>query len=110
MALIKCIECGKDVSENDAICPNCGNPISEKKNEKSVVITNFLLSPPLATGGPTEFNCLEGELFWSLVWGVGVAGLVHQSYVFRTNGKGEITLLYRECPQERSISGADGGF
>ena len=80
------------------------------KNEKSVVITSFLLSPPLATGGPTEFNCLEGEIFWSLVWGVRVAGLVHQSYVFRTNRKGEITLLYRGCPQERRISGADGGF
>lgn len=27
MALIKCNECGKDVSENAASCPNCGNPI-----------------------------------------------------------------------------------
>ena len=28
MALIKCTECGRDVSENAASCPNCGNPIS----------------------------------------------------------------------------------
>ncbi len=27
MALIKCSECGKDVSENAPACPNCGNPI-----------------------------------------------------------------------------------
>ena len=28
MALIKCPECGKDVSDKAKSCPNCGNPIS----------------------------------------------------------------------------------
>lgn len=28
MALIKCSECGKEVSSNAANCPNCGNPIA----------------------------------------------------------------------------------
>ena len=27
MALIKCTECGKEISENAASCPHCGNPI-----------------------------------------------------------------------------------
>jgi len=27
MALIKCPECGKEVSSNAAVCPNCGTPI-----------------------------------------------------------------------------------
>lgn len=27
MALIKCSECGREVSSNAAKCPNCGNPI-----------------------------------------------------------------------------------
>ena len=27
MALIKCSECGKDVSDKAPTCPNCGNPI-----------------------------------------------------------------------------------
>ena len=27
MALIKCSECGKDVSSNALSCPHCGNPI-----------------------------------------------------------------------------------
>lgn len=27
MALTKCSECGKDVSDKAAACPNCGNPI-----------------------------------------------------------------------------------
>ena len=29
MALIKCNECGKDVSSKAMSCPNCGNPISK---------------------------------------------------------------------------------
>ena len=28
MALIKCPECGKDISNKAIVCPNCGNPIS----------------------------------------------------------------------------------
>ena len=28
MALIKCFECGKEVSDKAASCPNCGNPIN----------------------------------------------------------------------------------
>jgi len=30
MALIKCEECGKNVSDKAASCPNCGAPINEK--------------------------------------------------------------------------------
>lgn len=29
MSLIKCSECGKDVSDKAASCPNCGNPINQ---------------------------------------------------------------------------------
>lgn len=29
MALIKCVECGKEISDRASICPNCGCPISE---------------------------------------------------------------------------------
>lgn len=39
MALIKCPECGKEVSENAVACPNCGSPITKQtqntKNEGS---------------------------------------------------------------------------
>ena len=29
MALIKCTECGKDISDKAAACPNCGCPTEE---------------------------------------------------------------------------------
>jgi DNA-directed RNA polymerase subunit RPC12/RpoP len=32
MALIKCSECGKEISSNAAACPNCGNPIVSHPN------------------------------------------------------------------------------
>lgn len=33
--LIKCSECGKDVSDKAATCPNCGNPIGQVANTDS---------------------------------------------------------------------------
>lgn len=30
MALIKCPECGKEISSNASACPNCGNPVQKK--------------------------------------------------------------------------------
>ena len=33
MALIKCIECGKEISDKDSTCPNCGCPVSAQKIE-----------------------------------------------------------------------------
>ena len=37
MALIKCPDCGKDVSTLAASCPNCGRPV-EKEIEKEIVV------------------------------------------------------------------------
>lgn len=31
MALINCPECGKEISDNAASCPNCGTPIGNQK-------------------------------------------------------------------------------
>ena len=33
MALIKCNECGHEVSSRAKTCPNCGNPLDEEKEE-----------------------------------------------------------------------------
>lgn len=34
MALIKCSECGKEVSDKASSCPNCGAPIKEDEIKK----------------------------------------------------------------------------
>lgn len=35
MALIKCIECGNEISNKAEVCPNCGCPVSETVKEKN---------------------------------------------------------------------------
>lgn len=34
MALIKCEECGKEISDRANACPSCGNPINKSINEE----------------------------------------------------------------------------
>ena len=36
MALIKCNECGKEVSDKANTCPNCGAPITEDEIKKEI--------------------------------------------------------------------------
>ena len=41
MALIKCPECGKEISDKATICPNCGYPVSEmNKSPETETNTN----------------------------------------------------------------------
>ncbi|HEY3321313.1 MAG TPA: zinc-ribbon domain-containing protein [Planctomycetota bacterium] len=42
MALIKCPECGHDVSTNAAACPQCGSPISETPKRVSTTEDSLL--------------------------------------------------------------------
>lgn len=50
MALIKCSECGKEISDKAEVCVNCGNPINQKKESKVMVYgytESYLLNPPV---------------------------------------------------------------
>lgn len=38
MALIKCEECGKEISDKAAFCPSCGKPSNMNENKKTVEI------------------------------------------------------------------------
>ena len=56
MALIKCSECGKEVSDKAKACPNCGNPIREE--ESKVII--YGLSQMGLLGGKIKIY-IDGE-------------------------------------------------
>ena len=61
MALVKCTECGKEVSENAMSCPNCGNPIKQRV---------------LQTKAAESRKSIK-----KLLWGVGIAIIVFIIYV-----------------------------
>jgi DNA-directed RNA polymerase subunit RPC12/RpoP len=43
MALIKCPECGKEISDNANKCPNCGNPMYVKKKHSPLGIVSAVI-------------------------------------------------------------------
>lgn len=62
MALIKCPECGKEISDKAATCPNCGCPISEKSSTKMTYGT------PIPAKGSTQKKRGHGCLIAILVF------------------------------------------
>lgn len=56
MSLIKCIECGKEISDKAKSCPNCGYPININTKYK-VIITGYHDTDTSAYAGLTKiFN------------------------------------------------------
>lgn len=43
MALLKCPECGKEVSDAASSCPHCGRPIRDQKSSKMTIRVLSLL-------------------------------------------------------------------
>ena len=92
MALIKCSECGKDVSDKASNCPNCGNPANQvnktivqmdtaphKRRKYRVRILIFM--PMFIIGLPLAvFNLFSGDegrfIVWLLVGVVGFIGTI----------------------------------
>lgn len=46
MALIKCSECGKEISDKATVCPNCGNPVSSVNVANPTAITDKRTAKP----------------------------------------------------------------
>lgn len=74
MALIKCVECGKEYSDKASACPNCGNPSgssnSSSRNNKNVGgIVAVILSLVIFGGLFYFFYTKIGSLFESSIDG-----------------------------------------
>lgn len=63
MALIKCPECGKEISDKAECCPNCGCPSTEwLKNTEKTVDSLEILNEVIYKYPNTEKNRMAGEL------------------------------------------------
>ena len=95
MALMKCLECGKDVSDKATSCPNCGNPINwavvqitniSGKNLKiepeltsktwkkvklwgwGIIVASFFVGPLLSSNDPSQIGfVIIGIAFWGIL-------------------------------------------
>ena len=68
MALIKCSECGKEISDKAESCPNCGNPISKKEESKLMVYgytETYMMNPSVKifVNGVEVGSVAKGKLF-----------------------------------------------
>jgi hypothetical protein len=59
MALIKCKDCGKEVSSKSKKCPNCGCPIKGKAYIKTTSIISFIFIIILIGIGASVYNSAE---------------------------------------------------
>lgn len=60
MALIKCPECGKEVSSNAASCPNCGYPIAGEKMVDKKIPVRFHREKRFKNGGCSGTVTIDG--------------------------------------------------
>jgi|GEM_PF-1958167 hypothetical protein len=96
MALIKCIECGQEVSTEAKMCPHCGNPntpvvIEQKRDKKDTwkAITGFIIL---------------GLIFVALYFYTG--GIFGLSINSLKNANKDINAIYKSMsPQTQSPSG-----
>ncbi len=79
MALIKCPECGSEISDKAFHCPKCGCPISMEKGEE---IQMSLNQPDLGKekvvivkGNSGCMGCLS-DFMWFVFWACVIAGII----------------------------------
>lgn len=72
MALRKCAECGKDVSDRASVCPNCGNPLSGNRGT-TVRVEAF---PGQSLKVEPELTSKKWKQIKLVAWGVLVLGTI----------------------------------
>ena len=76
MALIKCPECGKEISDKAAACPNCGCPIKDASLDGIVKIKLGAVKVTNGFNGDQKVSIHSGE---KLLW-EGKAGEIAEIY------------------------------
>lgn len=80
MALIKCAECGKEISDSAERCPNCGCTTKAGKNrgeEKGIAISGLIQAGIMVIG---IIQLLKGNLILGVILAIpGFVGLIEMS-------------------------------
>lgn len=87
MALIKCPECGKEISDKASSCPNCGYPIESLSLDGTVKIKVSVLKSPTGFNGNQKVSIFsKGKLIWT-----GSSGEVAELFF---DGETYVTIKY----------------
>lgn len=83
MALINCLECGKEISDKVSVCPNCGCPINANESQNKLVCPTF----------PENLNI--GKNVTSLGSNTKIRALLNEDLCTQKNffSSGEATIL-----------------
>lgn len=87
MPLIKCPMCDKDISPNAEFCPNCGEPM---KNKKDIELKSTLQYPELST------NLDIGKQIVNWTYDAVVTGIYEGSGVKNDIPDGKVSVLLHE--------------
>ena len=87
MAIIKCKECGKDVSDKASVCPNCGCPINVSEYDDVVKIKVSLMRGTVVFNTRQKVDILINN---NIIW-QGYAGEIAE---LKINEPTEITVKY----------------
>ena len=87
MALIKCPECGKEISDKASACPNCGCPVSEMTTGGVVRIKIGVLKSPTGFNGNQKVSITSND---NVLWEGNVGDVAELSFDAPTN----ITVQY----------------
>ena len=56
MSLVKCKECGKEISDTAKLCPNCGVQIKQKYNKRIKIIISVIILIVISIIGYREYQ------------------------------------------------------
>jgi len=97
MALIKCSECGKEISDKAAACPNCGMPLRrEDRGTYDVVITRekqwYLVNPKMkVTVDAADEYILENNSSITIPLTTGAHTILFSSSIRKTQTDIDVT-------------------
>lgn len=97
MALIKCSECGKEISDKATACPNCGIPLRrEDRGTYDVVITRekqwYLVNPKMkVTVDATDEYILENNSSVTIPLTTGPHTILFSSSIRKTQADIDVT-------------------
>lgn len=89
MALIKCPECGNDVSDKAKVCQNCGCPVETMTPDGVVRIKMTTINKAVMTSQKVTLSDLDGNKLWE-----GHAGEIAEVYLEKPT---KVKIRYHMC-------------